>query len=209
MPAARSVPRVSKERLKSPRARLFVALGLPEEMRAGIVAWGKRELHDPALRVVAPESLHVTLAFLGYLPEREIERLGEIVRGLAAPAPRLGLQDPVAKPTLRRARLFALPAVAPAAAPLQRELERKLVAARLYKPEKRPFWPHVTVARVRSAGRGSRRPAAVEKPPGALPKGLLEPALCVRVTLYRSVLQPQGSRYTPLAQVELSLDGRR
>lgn len=195
--------------MKSPRARLFVALDLPDDLRNGIVAWGKGELRDPALRVVAPESLHVTLAFLGYLPERKIQRLGEIVGGLGAKAPALRLEDPVARPSLRRARLFALPAIAPEVTPLQRELERKLVAERLYKPEKRPFWPHVTVSRVKSAGRGSRRPAAVERPPGALPKRLLEPALCVRVTLYRSVLQPQGSRYTPLAQVELSRDGRQ
>ncbi len=200
---------MAKERPKSPRARLFVALDLPTDLREGIVAWGRRELRDPALRVVAPESLHVTLAFLGYLREREIGRLGEIVAGLRAVAPTLRLEDPVAKPSLRRARLFALPASAPGAVSLQRELEQKLVAERLYKPEKRPFWPHVTVARVRSAGRGTRRPATVERPPGALPKALLAPALCVRVTLYRSVLQPQGSRYTPLAQVELSRDGRQ
>jgi 2'-5' RNA ligase len=198
---------MAKEGERSLRARLFVALDLPVGLRDGLVAWGERELRDPALRVVAPESLHVTLAFLGYLPEQEIERLGEIVRRLGAMAPALRLEDPVAKPSLRRARLFALPAIAPAAALLQRELEQKLVAERLYKPEKRPFWPHVTVARVKSAGRGSRRPAVVERPPGALPKRLLEPALCVRVTLYRSVLQPQGSRYTPLAQVELSETG--
>lgn len=207
--AVRSVSGVSKERLKSPRARLFVALDLPEGLRQGVVSWGKSQLRDPALRAVAPESLHVTLAFLGYLPEREIERLGEIVRGLEAPAPALRLEDPVAKPTLRRARLFALPAISSAAGTLQCELARKLVAARLYEPEKRPFWPHLTVARVRSAGGGSRRPEPVERPPGPLPKGLLKPALCVRVTLYRSVLQPQGSRYTPLAQVELSRDGRQ
>jgi 2'-5' RNA ligase len=203
------VTRVSKERLKSPRARLFVALDLPDEVREGVVAWGRHELRDPALRVVAPESLHVTLAFLGYLPEREIARLGEIVSGLGATAPRLGLGDPLAKPSLCRARLFALPAISSGAAALQHELERKLVAARLYEPEKRPFWPHVTVARVKSAGRGAGHPPTVERPPGKLPKRLLEPALCVRVTLYRSVLQPQGSRYTPLAQVELSRDGRQ
>jgi RNA 2',3'-cyclic 3'-phosphodiesterase len=207
--AARSVTQVSKERLKSPRVRLFVALDLPDPLREGIVAWGREELRDPSLRAVAPEALHVTLAFLGYVPEREVERLGEIVRGLGAKAPTLRLEDPVAKPSLRRARLFALPAIAPAATALQRELAQKLVAERLYRPEKRPFWPHVTVARVKSGGRGSRRPAAVERPPGVLPKRLLEPALCVRVTLYRSVLQPQGSRYTPLAQVELSRDGRQ
>ncbi len=29
------------------------------------------------------------------------------------------------------------------------------------------------------------------------------------MTLYRSELQPQGAQYTPLAQVELSEDGRQ
>ena len=200
---------MTKERLKSPRARLFVALDLPERLRDGIVAWGRRELRDPALRAVRPESLHVTLAFLGYLPEREIGRLGEIVAGLGSPAPSLTLGDPVAKPSLRRARLFALPAFSPGCVALQAELEGKLVAGRLYKPEKRPFWPHVTVARVKPERKGRKRPAPVETPPGQLPRGLLEPALCVRVTLYRSELQPLGAQYAPLAQVELSDDGRQ
>jgi 2'-5' RNA ligase len=200
---------MAKERLKSPRARLFVALDLPDGLLDGLVAWGRRELSDPALRVVPRQSLHVTLAFLGYMPEREIGRLSEIVAGLRAPAPAIELGDPIAKPSRRRPRLFALPTESPETVALQHELEGKLVPERLYKPEKRPFWPHVTVARVKSAGRKAKRPPEVRKLPGRLPKGLLEPALCVRVTLYRSELQPQGARYTPLAQVELSRDGRQ
>jgi|SRR5689334_7359716 len=198
-----------KERLKSPRARLFVALDLPKALLDSLVVWGARELRDPTLRVVPRESLHITLAFLGYLPEKEIGRLGEIVRGLKAVAPTIELGDPVAKPSRRRARLFALPTRSSGAVALQAELEGKLATERLYEPEKRPFWPHVTVARVKSARRGTKRPAEVEKPPGPLPKRLLSPAVCVRVTLYRSELQPQGARYAPLAQVELSEDGRQ
>ena len=67
----------------------------------------------------------------------------------------------------------------------------------------------MTVARVRREERGSQRPALVSEPPGELPQALLQPANCVRVTLYRSKLQPQGAQYTPLAQVELSEDGRQ
>lgn len=199
---------VTKERLKSPRARLFIALDLPEDLRDGLVAWGKRELGDPALRVVRPESLHVTLAFLGYLPEKAIGGLEEIVGRLRSPAPTIELGDPVAKPSLARAHLFALPAGSPGAVALRAKLAEQLVEARLYKPEKRPFWPHVTVARVKSAGWGSKRPMTVEKLPGRLPKALLGPAHCVRVTLYRSELNPMGARYTPLARVELSRGGR-
>ena len=47
------------------RQRLFVALDLPERIRAGVAAWGREELLDPALRPVRPESLHITLVFLG------------------------------------------------------------------------------------------------------------------------------------------------
>ena len=200
---------VTDERSKSPRARLFVALDLPEDLRDGLVAWGRQHLRDPALRVVPPQSLHITLAFLGFLPEKEIGRLAKIVDRLRSPAPTIQLGNPVAKPSRARARLFALPAGSPAAVALQRELAEELVGARLYEPEKRPFWPHLTVARTKSGGRGSKRQMTVEKPPGRLPKALLEPALCVRVTLYRSELNPMGARYTPLARVELSRGGRQ
>ena len=43
----------------------------------------------------------------------------------------------------------------------------------------------------------------VERPPGGLPESLSEPFLGVRLTLYRSELQPTSARYVPLAQVEL------
>jgi 2'-5' RNA ligase len=64
-----------------------------------------------------------------------------------------------------------------------------LAGARFYEPEKRPFWPHLTLARVKR-GRPAPRVAAPE-PPG-------EPFEASVVTLYRSVLQPQGARYEPL-----------
>lgn len=199
---------MAKERLKSPRARLFIALELSPALRAAIGVWGEEELRDPALRRLPVASLHVTMVFLGYRPEKEIGRLSEIVAAAAAPAPRIELRDPEPRPR-RGPRLYALPVESPGAVALQAELEERLVEERLYEPEKRPFWPHLTVARVRPEGRGSKRPRRVERPPGALPQELLQPASCRRVALYRSELKPQGAHYTPLAQVELSEAGRQ
>jgi 2'-5' RNA ligase len=187
---------------------LFVALDLPASMRSGIEAWGEA-LGDPALRRLPAASLHITLVFLGYRPEKEIGRLAEIVEGIEGPAPRVELRDPVPRPARGRARLFALPIDSPDAVSLQAVVEEKLVAERFYKPEKRPFWPHLTVARVRPEGRGSKRPRRVSNPPGPLPQELLQPARAVRVALYRSELKPQGAEYVPLAQVELSEAGRQ
>src|SRR5215211_2012079 len=122
----RSVAAVSKERLKSPRARLFVALDLPEETREGLVGWGEEALADPALRPVAPESLHITLAFLGSRPEQEVERIAEAVRESAGPAPWVELRDPERRPPRGRARLFALPAISPGTEALQAGLAQRL-----------------------------------------------------------------------------------
>jgi 2'-5' RNA ligase len=182
---------------------LFVALDLPEELREGIAAWGRQELADPVLRPVAQESLHVTLAFLGHRPESEIEEIGQVVRENGAPAPWVELLDPVQRPPRGRARLYALPVLSPGTEALQEGVAKALTSAGFYEPETRPFWPHVTLARVRSEGRGSKRPALVSDPPGELPAELSEPQICRRMTFYRSELQPTGARYVPLAQVQL------
>ena len=133
----------------------------------------------------------------------QIERIAEVARESADPAPWVELRSPEQRPPRGRARLYALPVISPGAEALQAGLAQRLVEEGFYKPERRPFWPHVTVARVRPEARGSRRPAVVSEPPGPIPERLAEPRIAVRMTLYRSVLQPSGARYVPLAQVKL------
>lgn len=194
---------MAKERLGSPRARLFVALDLPDGVRDKIVAWQRDALRDAALRPVRPESLHMTLVFLGYQREREIKRIVELVLGVSAPAPTIELLgDPVAVPR-SRPRLYALDAPSEGAVALQAELSEALRAARFYEPEKRAFWPHLTVARVKPEKRGSRRPARVREPPGPLPPDAEQTFVSVRLRLYRSHLRPQGAEYESLAQLDL------
>ncbi|HEV7483119.1 MAG TPA: RNA 2',3'-cyclic phosphodiesterase [Solirubrobacterales bacterium] len=194
---------------RTSRVRLFLALDLADAVRDGLGSWGARELVDPALRPVPAGNLHITLAFLGQRPRGDVERVAAVVEGIEAPAPRIELLDPVGRPERGRPRLFAVPAVSPAATRMQSELSEILTSERLYEPEKRPFWPHVTVARVRAEGRGSRRPQAVQRVPGELPAALREPCFCRRLTLYRSELQPSGARYVPLAQVKLLGPGQQ
>src|SRR5436190_19287281 len=167
---------MAKERLKSPRARLFVALDLPDAVRNGLADWQREALPDKgARRPLAPAQLHVTLCFLSYHPERDIERITEIVTGVPPRPVRIRFDAaPVAIPP-RRPRLFAVEGTSPAAIELQGELSDLLEAKRFYKPEKRPFWTHVTVARVRTergaGGRGRRRgsPMRVREAPKPLP----------------------------------------
>jgi len=194
---------MTKPRLKSPRARLFVALDLPDDVREAIVRWQTAELTDESLHAVGSQNLHITLAFLGFMPEKAIGSVAEVVHAVDAAAPRIELaREPARKPR-GRPRVLALDAHSEATVALQAELERELVSRRLYEPEKRPFWSHLTVARVKAERRGSKRPARIARLPGPLPEELCEPFGAVRITLYRSTLRPQGAEYAPLAQVAL------
>lgn len=196
---------MSKPRLGSPRIRAFIALDLPAGVREQLADWQQRELVDPALRVVAAQNLHLTLVFLGFIAEKRIPEVAAIVHAIDSTGPELELQPfPVGKGGGRkRPGLFTIPARADEVVALQADLQRELVAERLYKPERRPFWPHLTVARVRPEAKGSRKPARVEHLPGPLPPTLRAPFRAVRITLYRSKILPQGAEYVPLAQVEL------
>jgi 2'-5' RNA ligase len=150
------------------------------------------------LRPVAVEALHVTLVFLGYLPEKEIARVAETafqpLEGLGLPLLAVSGVKPVPP---RDPRLFAfdLDDEEGRAGTVQAAASDALAAARLYKPEKRPFWPHVTFARVK---RGVRR-----APPIGVPDPPTEPFEATEVVLYRSHLSPRGARYEPLKRFAL------
>ena len=177
---------------------MFVALDLPADARAGLAAWrdmlveGRRDL-----RPVRAEALHVTLVFLRWQDEAAAEAIADATfaarpNGAAAP-----LLTPASVRSLppRDPRLFALDLEDEGgrAGALQAAVSGALEAGRWYRPEKRPFWPHITLARVK---RGERRVAPL---PGD-PPAPAEQFAGEQLTLYRSTLRPQGALYEPLAQ---------
>ena len=174
-----------------------MALDLPDRVSAAIAAWqagavGGRE----GLRAVGRGSLHVTLAFLGSRPEPDIEPLAGLLAAVEPRPVQLAFErEPVPVPR-RRPNLFALSCPSEEAGALQAELASGLQSAGLYEPERRAFWPHVTVFRAR------RRAGRIRAPEPA-PAGLTEPFGAVRVALYRSNLRPQGASYSRLAAIQL------
>jgi RNA 2',3'-cyclic 3'-phosphodiesterase len=172
------------------RARLFVALDLPDDAREDLVRWRARALDHPDLRLVAPEALHVTLVFLGHLDEELIPRIEELIEPPSVEPPVLRAVGVKPVPP-RGPRLFALDLEDEGGrcGAIQAAVSDALSAEGLYEPEKRPFWPHVTLARVRKGGRVRRLDVA--DPPGDAWAG-------TAVTLYRSRLSRAGAQYEPL-----------
>jgi RNA 2',3'-cyclic 3'-phosphodiesterase len=195
---------VAKERLKSPRARLFIALDLPQDVRSGVVDWQQTALADPALRIVRPEALHITLVFLGYQAEKDRKAIAKAAFATEAEAPAVELQaDPIGVPPGKRPRLIALGANSEETLALQAGVQERLVAGGFYEPEKRPFWPHLTVARVKPEAPKSRKPALITTEPHPLPEHMFRFFRPTRLVLFKSHLRRTGAEYEPMAELEL------
>ena len=183
---------------------MFVALDLPEAARSALADWRDALVAGRSdLRPVRPEALHVTLVFLGWQDEAAADAIAEAAFGAAAspgasPAPILRATGVRPLPP-RDPRLFALDLddLEGRATALQGRVADALEAGRWYRPEKRPFWPHITLARVK---RNARRVPPLPEAPG--PPADHFPAAAL--TLYRSTLRPQGALYDPLARLELA-----
>ena len=171
-------------------------MDLPGGARTALAGWrdalvaGREDL-----RPVPAENLHVTLVFLGWQDESAAGRIAEAAFGTTAGlgAPRLTPAEVRPVPP-RDPRLFALDLADEdgRAGGLQAACSDALEAGGWYRPEKRPFWPHLTLARVK---RGRRR---VGRLPDVPPPG--EPFAASTLTLYRSTLRPQGALYEPLSR---------
>ncbi len=183
--------------------RLFVALDLPAAARTALADWGARiAAGQPGVRAVAADSLHVTLCFIGARPAGvlELDRLGaacEIVAG--AGAVELSVEGALVLPP-RRPRVLAveLRDSGGALGPIQTALSGRLASLGAYRPERRPFLPHVTVARVRAGG--PRLSVADLPEPPALS------LIGTTVTLYESRLGSGPARYEPWRTVQLAAD---
>jgi 2'-5' RNA ligase len=176
--------------------RLFVALDLPDDVRATLAGLGAAADQD-VWRPVAAEALHLTLAFLGARPPGDVAAIEPVLAAEAGgPAPRLALAGALLLPP-RRPRVLTVGLDDPEGtlAGLQARVSAGLAQAGVYTPETRPFRAHVTVARLRPRARA----------PGA-PETTLEPAAFAAgpLTLYVSRLHPSGARYEPLARAPLA-----
>jgi RNA 2',3'-cyclic 3'-phosphodiesterase len=187
--------------------RAFIAIDLTPAIHSSLRAISQqlsRETH--AVRWVAPESIHLTLKFLGEIDCAGLPALQEaLVKEAAKYAPfELHVGGLGAFPSLRRPRAIWVGVQAPPdLAAVQAGIE---TATRTlgYSTEGRPFSPHLTLGRVSqhaTPGELTRLSdlLAITKvgEPGA--------ARVEAITLFKSDLRPSGAVYTVLVQANLGI----
>jgi 2'-5' RNA ligase len=187
--------------------RLFVALEPPDPVRRRLAALAA-ELRRAAgraaddVRWVAAENVHLTLQFLGAVPEERVADVEAALRAAAAEVRPISLEVKGAGgfPNARRPRVVwaGLGGDVAELAALAAAVGRRL-APLGFAPEDRPFAAHLTLGRARD-GRGAPGLAGalarVAQAEGA-------PWRASELVLFESHLSPRGPRYEAIARIAL------
>ena len=184
--------------------RAFIAIEFSPALReqfATIIAALRRDTPPRAVGWVKADNIHLTLKFLGDIPQTHIApisaALAEAARDVESFS--FSVSGLGCFPNLKRPRVLWAgidPAGAKNLIALQAAVEQQL-AALPYPPEARAFSPHITLGRVRREARPEDAAKAGEAV-RAQSKIELGQELVNAVTLMKSDLRPGGAVYTPL-----------
>lgn len=193
--------------------RLFVALDIDDSIRNGITQFiDQMRPVAPEARWVRPESLHVTLKFIGEKSEEDAEKIKQILRRIVASAIEMHLAGYGFFPETRAPRVFWVGIKAGSELTgLAARIDEQLSTLGIPR-EQHPFHPHLTLAR---GGRGSGSPRWRKGDGPNRTFGLLQEKLETSTVpdfgtmtsrefcLYQSQLSPSGSKYVKLANFSL------
>lgn len=183
--------------------RAFIAVPIPEAIRAKIAGIQQTLAATGAkINFVEPRNLHFCLKFLGEIPDNAVPKLKELIEKVAGQnsAFDLRIAGAGAFPSTKYVRVFWL-GVAEGKEQLiglAVALEAECQAAG-FRPEERPFTPHLTVGRVKFVHEKEKLRAAIEGLAGA-DIGMMR---VDAIKLFKSTLTPAGPVYEELHSARL------
>lgn len=148
-------------------------------------------------RLVDPDNLHVTLAFLDDQPEDALEALHEELSLLQMPAFDLSLRGVGCFGGEVPRLIYADVEETESLTRLHRDVGRAIRRAGMVM-KKRKFHPHVTLARLKPQDAAAVAPFLRDEVGFSHEAGTV-----TSVTLYESTLRPGGPTYHPLAEYDL------
>jgi len=191
--------------------RLFLAVPLPDAVKER-VSGISRDLATEGwpVRWASAASAHITLHFLGDTPPERAELLRLALPAVVAqhPAFKLRTAELGVFPNPRRPRVLWLGLHGPAhrLATLHEDLGATLRQL-AFPADDQTINPHITLGRVRDPRRGGTRDLPAQIQQRFAREVTMERAPLIvpvsHVVLYRSILSPQGARYTAIGEFPL------
>lgn len=178
--------------------RAFVAVSLPEEAREALE---DVQLGLQVGRLTAPQTFHITLAYLDKQSERTLEHVHEVLSQIRLPSFQLRISGLGLFGGRHPKVLWADIAPSDALDALREKTRRAAMRSGVELSRER-FRPHVTLARFKPR----LRPGEIGKIEGFLAEfgGLQGPVFDVtEFVLYRSTLHPAGAQHDPMVRYPL------
>lgn len=188
------------------KVRCFIAVELSGAAKAEIQRLIEvvSEMEIRGVRAVRPDGVHLTLRFLGDIERDAVPKVIAAIRASASRSRRfdLTLTDVGAFPNPRSARVLwaGVSGDTEELGELHDRVEDEL-SAQGFRRDRRRFNPHVTLARLRDRVSGSDRRRVVETASAVCHARVTFPVEAV--TLFQSILHPDGSIHTPMCRVPL------
>jgi 2'-5' RNA ligase len=176
--------------------RVFIAVEIPNEIRKalGDVQRALRPLTSNA-RWVAPESIHITLKFVGEIPDKRLDDINTALTGLSWKPFTITVRGVGFFPGTRSPRVFWAGMEAPTMQGLSEQLDTRM--ERLgFEKEKRAFRPHITLARAKN----TRIDASLVSAAAKYEAHDFGSFAVDRVFLFKSTLKPSGAAYEKLKE---------
>lgn len=148
-----------------------------------------------SVRWVAPESIHITLKFIGEMPEKRLEDIDAALTGFTWKQFTITVRGVGFFPGNRSPRVFWAGMEAPTMKDMAEELDTRMERLGFDK-EKRAFRPHITLARARDTRIDSSLVTAAEP----FQEHEFGAFSVDRVYLFQSTLQAAGSVYEKLKE---------
>lgn len=175
--------------------RLFVGIGFPDEVRRRLAQMCSGL---PGAKWIDPDSMHLTLRFIGEVGGGQAEDIDAALQGVSAPAFELTISGIDCFESGGKVHtLWAGFEKQPLLAHLRDKVESAVVRAGL-EPERRKFKAHVTLARFRNGD--AARIGSFIASNNTLAVG---PFAVEQFTLFRSHLGSERAHYEPLADYPL------
>jgi 2'-5' RNA ligase len=185
--------------------RTFIAIPIPDPIGQQLAGWQQALAPEiPGCRWVETQPHHITLAFLGDVPNRDLSELCLAVAAAAEPSGRfeLSVEGLGAFPNPARPRVLWAGITAADLGPLGTLREAVVRAATKagYRPDDPRFHPHVTLGRIRSdRGRPTDLTEIVRREQARSAGSFT----ATEVVTYASTLGPPGAAYAPLNRARL------
>jgi 2'-5' RNA ligase len=192
------------------RVRIFIAFSLPKQTLDAIEDLSKafqKKFNYEYIRWIPTENIHLTMKFLGEQNKNKVDSITETIGAIATKFSVINVKMTQMNifPNINRARGLWIEILDYGDLKHLAESIDSHLAINGFTKSKRPFHPHITIARFRSKVKRSELGKLAQNIPSSIPVPV-QSVVLKKLSIFESELHPSGAKHTVLSEYALADD---